>query len=102
MTFFPLAVMAVAPFSGALSDRLGSRVLASLGAAICALALVAIGFLPTVIAGDKMTQDRRKRVDLYVRHRRRCPRESQASYWVGGIRNELIGLLDSEAQGAGV
>lgn len=45
MTFFPLAVMAVAPFSGALSDRIGTRALASLGAAICALALVAMGFL---------------------------------------------------------
>lgn len=49
MTFFPLAVMAVAPFSGALSDRIGTRALASLGAAICALALVAMGFLPTAV-----------------------------------------------------
>ncbi|MBC7326042.1 MAG: MFS transporter, partial [Moorella sp. (in: Bacteria)] len=49
MTFFPLAVMAVAPFSGALSDRIGTRVLASLGAAICALALVAMGLLPAAV-----------------------------------------------------
>ena len=49
MTFFPLAIIAVAPFSGALSDRIGTRVLASLGAAVCALALVAMGFLPTAV-----------------------------------------------------
>jgi len=46
MTCFPLAVMAVAPFSGALSDRIGTRTLASLGAAICAAALLAMAFLP--------------------------------------------------------
>lgn len=39
MTSFPLAVMAVAPFSGSLSDRVGTRVLACLGAATCALSL---------------------------------------------------------------
>jgi EmrB/QacA subfamily drug resistance transporter len=39
MTSFPLAVMVVAPFSGSLSDRLGTRTLACLGAAICALSL---------------------------------------------------------------
>ncbi len=46
MTCFPLAVMVVAPFSGALSDRLGTRELAVAGAAICAAALLAMAFLP--------------------------------------------------------
>ena len=46
MTAFPLTVMAVAPFSGNLSDRLGTRGLAAAGAAICSAALVAIAFLP--------------------------------------------------------
>jgi EmrB/QacA subfamily drug resistance transporter len=39
MTSFPLAVMAVAPFSGSLSDRIGTKVPACFGAAICALSL---------------------------------------------------------------
>jgi len=39
MTAFPLAVMVIAPFSGSLSDRIGTRALASFGAAMCALAL---------------------------------------------------------------
>ena len=46
MTCSPLTVMAVAPFSGSLSDRLGSRGLATAGAAICAAALAAMAFLP--------------------------------------------------------
>lgn len=46
MTCFPLAVMAVAPFSGALSDQVGTRALAAAGAAISALALVTMAFLP--------------------------------------------------------
>ena len=46
MTCFPLMVMAVAPFSGSLSDRLGTRELAVTGASICAAALVAMAFLP--------------------------------------------------------
>ena len=50
MTSFPLAVMAVAPFSGALSDRVGTRTLAAAGAAICALALVTMAFLPEAAA----------------------------------------------------
>jgi len=45
MTCFPLTVMAVAPFSGNLSDRLGTRELAITGAAICSAALVAMAFL---------------------------------------------------------
>jgi EmrB/QacA subfamily drug resistance transporter len=39
MTSFPLAVMAVAPFSGSLSDRIGTKRLACFGAALCALSL---------------------------------------------------------------
>lgn len=46
MTAFPLTVMAVAPFSGTLSDRLGTRGLAAAGAAICSAALITIAFLP--------------------------------------------------------
>jgi len=38
MTCFPLAVMIVGPFSGWLSDRIGSRWLSSLGALVCAAA----------------------------------------------------------------
>jgi EmrB/QacA subfamily drug resistance transporter len=40
MTAFPLAVMAIAPFSGSLSDRMGTGILACLGAAISAFALL--------------------------------------------------------------
>ncbi|HIH62289.1 MAG TPA: MFS transporter [Methanobacteriales archaeon] len=39
MTSFPLAVMMVAPFSGYLSDKIGTRILSFLGASICAVAL---------------------------------------------------------------
>jgi len=46
MTCFPLAVMAVAPFSGTFSDRLGTREPAAAGAALCAAALAAMAFLP--------------------------------------------------------
>ncbi|MFC2013840.1 MFS transporter [Chloroflexota bacterium] len=46
MTAFPLAVMVVAPFSGSLSDRIGTRSLAFSGAAICALALFLMSQLP--------------------------------------------------------
>jgi MFS family permease len=46
MTAFPLAVMVVAPFSGSLSDRVGTRALACSGAAICALALFLMSQLP--------------------------------------------------------
>jgi len=38
MTAFPLATMVVAPFSGALSDRVGTRALAVGGALVCAVA----------------------------------------------------------------
>jgi EmrB/QacA subfamily drug resistance transporter len=46
MTSFPLAVMAVAPFSGALSDRIGTSLLACIGAGLCALSLFLMGRLP--------------------------------------------------------
>ncbi|MFC1869189.1 MFS transporter [Thermodesulfobacteriota bacterium] len=51
MTAFPLAVMAVAPFSGTISDRIGTRLPACLGAAICALSLFFMSRLP-VSAGS--------------------------------------------------
>jgi EmrB/QacA subfamily drug resistance transporter len=46
MTSSPLAVMVVAPFSGSLSDRMGTRTLACLGAGTCALSLFLISQLP--------------------------------------------------------
>jgi EmrB/QacA subfamily drug resistance transporter len=46
MTCSPLTVMAVAPFSGALSDRLGTRGLAIAGASLCAAGLAAMSLLP--------------------------------------------------------
>lgn len=39
MTAFPLATMIVAPFSGWLSDKIGTKILACFGAALCAIAL---------------------------------------------------------------
>lgn len=39
MAFFPLATMTVAPFSGYLSDKVGTKSLAALGTGICALSL---------------------------------------------------------------
>lgn len=39
MTAFPLVTLFVAPISGALSDRFGTRLLSTLGAAVCTLAL---------------------------------------------------------------
>ena len=39
MAFFPLATMTVAPFSGYLSDKIGTKALAALGTGICALSL---------------------------------------------------------------
>ncbi len=46
MTSFPLAVMATAPFSGSLSDRIGTRALACLGAGLCAISLLLMSQLP--------------------------------------------------------
>ncbi len=48
MTSFPLAVMAVAPFSGTLSDRIGTSPLAFAGAGMCALSLFLMSQLPAV------------------------------------------------------
>ncbi len=45
MTSFPLAVMAVAPFSGSLSDRIGTTLLPVLGASASALAVVLMSTL---------------------------------------------------------
>ena len=39
MAFFPLATMTVAPLSGYLSDKIGTKALAALGTGICALSL---------------------------------------------------------------
>ena len=50
MTSFPFAVMAVAPFSGALSDRIGTSLLAFTGAGLCTLSLFLMSRLP-VAAG---------------------------------------------------
>jgi EmrB/QacA subfamily drug resistance transporter len=53
MTSFPLAVMVIAPFSGSLSDRIGTRSLACLGAGICALSLFLMSQLPvSASSGD--------------------------------------------------
>jgi len=53
MTSFPLAVMVIAFFSGSLSDRIGTRPLACLGAGICALALYLMSNLPvSASSGD--------------------------------------------------
>jgi len=52
MSAFPLAVMAVAPLSGFLSDRIGTRTLACLGAAICALSLFLMSLLPASVASS--------------------------------------------------
>lgn len=46
LTSFPLGVMVIAPFSGALSDRVGTRTLAALGAGLCAVSLFFMGRLP--------------------------------------------------------
>ncbi|MBC7336636.1 MAG: hypothetical protein H5U01_10240 [Clostridia bacterium] len=55
MTAFPLVVLVVAPVSGALSDKRGSRGLASLGALLCAAALAflaAAGVVASWLAGE--------------------------------------------------
>ncbi len=45
MTSFPLAIMSVAPFSGSLSDRIGTKKLACFGAFLCALAMYLMSHL---------------------------------------------------------
>lgn len=46
MTAFPLATITMAPLSGALSDRIGTKKLSCVGAAVCALALFFMSQLP--------------------------------------------------------
>ncbi len=45
MTLFPLMVLLVAPFSGALSDRIGHKLPASLGLVLCSLSAFSFHFL---------------------------------------------------------
>jgi len=54
MTSFPSAVMAIAPFSGWLSDRIGTRVPAVLGAATCAFSLFRMSHLPPVASAKEV------------------------------------------------
>jgi EmrB/QacA subfamily drug resistance transporter len=61
MTSFPLAVMVVAPFSGYLSDRIGTRGLACLGAAISSLSL----FLMSQLSGSASSVDVGWRLALF-------------------------------------
>lgn len=60
MTAFPLVVLVVAPISGALSDKWGSRGLASLGAVLCALALAFLAptFVRRSLARSERLEDR--------------------------------------------
>jgi EmrB/QacA subfamily drug resistance transporter len=46
LTAFPLTVLAVAPFAGALSDRIGTVVLAAGGSSVCALACLLFAARP--------------------------------------------------------
>ncbi len=50
LTPIPIAQAIVAPFSGALSDRIGPRIPASLGMAVAALGLIALTTLPDAFA----------------------------------------------------
>jgi MFS family permease len=61
MTSFPLAVMVVAPFSGYLSDRIGTSGLACLGAAISALSL----FLMSQLSASPSSVDVAWRLALF-------------------------------------
>ncbi|WP_156940173.1 MFS transporter [Caldanaerobius polysaccharolyticus] len=45
MTAFPLTVFVVAPISGSLTDKLGSRVLSTIGALVCSVALFTMSTL---------------------------------------------------------
>ncbi|MCL5125102.1 MAG: MFS transporter [Deltaproteobacteria bacterium] len=47
MTAFPLAVIIIAPVSGALSDRPGTRLLSCIGGSISCIALALMGLLPS-------------------------------------------------------
>ncbi len=46
MTAFPLAMMAMAPFAGSISDRIGTRAPTFAGAGLCSVALVMMSMLP--------------------------------------------------------
>ena len=45
MLAYPLVIAVVSPFTGALSDRIGSRILAPLGLALAAVALLVLGLV---------------------------------------------------------
>lgn len=45
MTAFPLTVLIVAPLSGALSDKIGNRILSSMGAVFCVLGAISLSFV---------------------------------------------------------
>ncbi|MDA8407061.1 MAG: MFS transporter [Deltaproteobacteria bacterium] len=47
MTAFPLAIIVIAPVSGALSDRPGTRLLSCIGGSISCIALILMGLLPS-------------------------------------------------------
>src|SRR4030042_372672 len=61
MTAFPLAAMVVAPFSGALSDRIGTGILAGVGAAISAFAV----FLMSQLSSSATSLDIMWRLALF-------------------------------------
>jgi drug resistance transporter, EmrB/QacA subfamily len=53
MTAFPLTVLLIAPLSGALSDKIGNRLLASAGAIFCALGALSLSFMgPDFLPSD--------------------------------------------------
>lgn len=53
MTAFPLTVLVVAPLSGALSDKIGNRLLSSAGAVFCALGALSLSFVsPDFLPSD--------------------------------------------------
>jgi EmrB/QacA subfamily drug resistance transporter len=53
MTAFPLTVLLIAPLSGALSDKIGNRLLTSAGAIFCALGALSLSFMgPDFLPSD--------------------------------------------------
>lgn len=53
MTAFPLTVLLIASFSGALSDKIGNRLLSSAGAIFCALGAISLSFMgPDLLPSD--------------------------------------------------
>jgi len=65
MTAFPMVVLAVAPFAGSLSDRIGSRALSCAGAAICALSLVLLAQLLNADSSQTMASSIAWRLALF-------------------------------------